>query len=133
MAIDQATAATASPTHAARAPERGRRRRPWQRRRGLRVGKVRIPGETLIVLEGTLVAGTVDAFVAAVERIGGRAQLVIDLSGVSRIDRAGVAALTAACDEHDGSDVRLVGADDRARRRIRRHAARLNRPVALDA
>ncbi len=94
------------------------------RNRRLDVAKVRLPGEVLLVLGGALRRCTVAVLAAATESIGVRARLVVDLSRVCRIDRAGVDVLTALCATQE-SDVWLVGAAAGVRRRICRHAAPL--------
>jgi hypothetical protein len=130
MASDRVTAprrTVAITARPARIPRAGRRR--WAlpigpRSRRLEVTKVRLPGEVLLVLDGALRRATVDPLAAAVESVGRRARLVIDLCFVGCLDRVGLQALAAICGAREG-DVWLVGASARVRRSIRRHAAPL--------
>ena len=130
MAFDRVTSpdrSAAVPARPARAPRAGRRRwaPPLSRRaRRLDVAKVRLPGEVLVVLDGALRRSTVAAFTAAIGSIGRHAKVVVDLSRLCRIDRAGVEALSAACSAR-GADICLVGVAENVRRCICRHAAPL--------
>jgi ABC-type transporter Mla MlaB component len=90
-----------------------------RRDRDLRVLALELSHEVLVVLDGHLVRETADAFERAVESLPMSARLVLDLSRLRTLDRAGVAAVRRL--RRSPEQEVLAFAE---RRRIRRRLAR---------
>ncbi|WP_412542910.1 STAS domain-containing protein [Longispora sp. K20-0274] len=92
---------------------------PFQR---LRVKTIRMPGATILVLEGRLDAATVGKLIAAVDEVKAPlvGRLVLDMGEVSDVDMAGLGGLAhaaRAARDHDRR-ARLVNLQPPVRQRL---------------
>ncbi|WP_259315577.1 STAS domain-containing protein [Capillimicrobium parvum] len=90
-----------------------------RRHRELRVLSVELSHEALIVLDGHLVTETASTFEQAIAALTETSRVVLDLSRLRGIDRAGAAALARLRRSPDQELLAFAG-----RRRVRRRVAR---------
>ena len=94
--------------------------RRLRRRRSLRVLSVELAQEVLVVLDGHLVDETAFALDETIDALPASARVVLDMSRLRSIDRAGVDAVRRM---HRRPDQEILAFADRARvrRRLARH------------